>query len=42
MDMSKTKTRLEKEVDGMIDESKKKEEEKKIIEMEKQDALKTS
>jgi hypothetical protein len=35
MDMSKTKTRLEKEVDGMIDENKKKEEEKNLIEMEK-------
>lgn len=40
--MSKTKTRLEKEVDGMIDENKKKEEEKKLLEMEKQDALKSS
>lgn len=40
--MSKTKTRLEKEVDEMIDENKRKEEEKKLLEMEKQDALKSS
>lgn len=33
--MSKTKTRLEKEVDEMIDENKRKEEEKKLLEMEK-------
>jgi hypothetical protein len=35
MDMSKTESRLQKDIEKIVEENKKKEEEKKLLEMEK-------
>ena len=42
MDMSKTESRLQKDIEKIVEENKKKEEEKKLLELEKQDRLKES